>query len=185
MDKLEDYIKITPSISKKLCKKIVTELKKSKFIGHTFSHYSGGVNDETKGSTCQSFYDGIIHEQELMDVLHNVIRNYIETINSPYFVSWNGYTSIKFNKYEDDGLMEKHWDAIHSMFDGNIKGIPTLSIIGNLNNNFHGGEIEMFEKTKIKLKVGEVLIFPSTFLYPHMVYPVTKGTRYSFVSWVY
>jgi predicted 2-oxoglutarate/Fe(II)-dependent dioxygenase YbiX len=81
--------------------------------------------------------------------------------------------------------MEKHVDHIDSIFDGTVKGIPILSIIGLLNDDFEGGEIEMFEDTKIKLKAGEVLIFPSNFLYPHKVCPVTKGTRHSFVSWVY
>ena len=31
----------------------------------------------------------------------------------------------------------------------------------------------------------QLIIFPSIFLYPHLVKPVKKGTRYSFVSWVF
>mgnify|MGYP001213588018 CR=1 FL=1 len=33
------------------------------------------------------------------------------------------------------------------------------------------------------LKKGDVVIFPSNFMYPHRVEKVTKGTRYSFVTW--
>ena len=84
--------------------------------------------------------------------------------------------------------MVKHADHIHSIFEnglGTPTGIPILSVIGVLNEDFEGGEIEMFENTKIKPQTGDVLIFPSNFLYPHKVCEVTKGTRYSFVSWVY
>jgi len=185
MSKLENYVKITSPIPKKLCKKIITVLKNSNWKEHTFNYHDGSVNKKRDTQPCKSLHDNSKHSQELMALLHNEIGNYIDTINSPYFTGWNGYTTLKYNKYYKGTLMEKHWDNIHTMFDGTIKGIPTLSIIGLLNNDFKGGEIEMFENTKIKLKAGEILIFPSNFLYPHMVCPVTKGTRHSFVSWVY
>ena len=43
----------------------------------------------------------------------------------------------------------------------------------------------MFEDKKIDTKKGDLLIFPSNFLYPHRIAPVTKGARYSYVSWVW
>jgi predicted 2-oxoglutarate/Fe(II)-dependent dioxygenase YbiX len=43
----------------------------------------------------------------------------------------------------------------------------------------------MFDNTEIKFKQGDLIIFPSIFLYPHRVEPVTKGVRYSFISWVF
>ena len=43
----------------------------------------------------------------------------------------------------------------------------------------------MFNNKKINLNQGDILIFPSVFLYPHKVEPVTKGARYSFVSWAW
>ena len=43
----------------------------------------------------------------------------------------------------------------------------------------------MFEDKTYKLNKGDVLMFPSTFLYPHRVEPVIEGTRYSYVSWIY
>ena len=38
---------------------------------------------------------------------------------------------------------------------------------------------------EIKLKTGDILMFPSNFMYPHEVTECTKGTRYSFVSWAF
>ena len=185
MNELKDYVKVTSPISKLLCKDLLTDLETSNWNEHLFVNYSGNIDTEIQEHACQTSYDGLKHGEQLMSVLFNAIHNHLKTMNSPYFLKWNGYTSVKYNKYEKGALMEKHVDHIHSIFDGTVKGIPILSIIGLLNDDFEGGEIEMFEDTKIKLKAGEVLIFPSNFLYPHKVCPVTKGTRHSFVSWVY
>jgi len=81
--------------------------------------------------------------------------------------------------------MSKHCDHIHSLFTGNIRGIPILSIVGVLNDDYKGGEFIMFDNYEIKFKAGDLIIFPSIFLYPHLVKPVKKGIRYSFVSWCY
>jgi predicted 2-oxoglutarate/Fe(II)-dependent dioxygenase YbiX len=35
----------------------------------------------------------------------------------------------------------------------------------------------------IKPKTGRTIIWPSNFMYPHKVIPVTSGTRYTLVSW--
>ena len=48
-----------------------------------------------------------------------------------------------------------------------------------------GGEIVMCEDYEYKLKAGETIMFPSNFLYPHSIKKITKGTRYSMVSWVH
>jgi predicted 2-oxoglutarate/Fe(II)-dependent dioxygenase YbiX len=37
----------------------------------------------------------------------------------------------------------------------------------------------------IPLEQGDLLIFPSNFLYPHKVQPVKKGIRYSYISFVW
>ena len=116
-----------------------------------------------------------------------IISQYIlKDLNKSYFSGWSGFTNIRFNKYKETRLMALHCDHIHSMFDGNIKGIPILSVLGLLNDNFEGGEFLMFENEKeIKFKAGDIMVFPSIFLYPHRVAPVTKGTRYAFVAWVW
>ena len=91
---------------------------------------------------------------------------------------------IRFNKYEVGSYMDMHHDHIHSIFDGKLKGIPILSIVGNLNDTYEGSEFYC-RGQKIILKTGDILIFPSNFMYPHEVKKTTKGTRYSFVSWAF
>ena len=80
--------------------------------------------------------------------------------------------------------MRKHYDHIHSIFDGQMKGVPIVSIVANLNEDYKGGEFVCRDK-KINLKTGDILMFPSNFMYPHKVKETTEGTRYSFVSWAF
>ena len=103
----------------------------------------------------------------------------------PWFTSWTGYTQIKINKYTENKKMAIHCDHIHTIFDGELKGVPILSVLGFLNDDYDGGELIMFDDQVCEVKKGDLLIFPSNFLYPHKVNPVTKGVRYSIVSWVY
>ena len=45
----------------------------------------------------------------------------------------NKFSAIRFNRYAPGQTMRQHHDHIHSLFDGNEKGIPVLSFILNLN----------------------------------------------------
>ena len=52
-----------------------------------------------------------------------------------------------------------------------------------LNDDYEGGEFYVAEK-EFKPKKGSAIIFPSNFMYPHEAKAVTKGTRWSIVSWL-
>ena len=71
------------------------------------------------------------------------------------------------------------------MFDGERKGIPTLTVLGGLNDDYEGGELMMFGEHCINLPTGAVVVFPSNFMFPHEVKPVKSGVRYSYVSWTW
>jgi predicted 2-oxoglutarate/Fe(II)-dependent dioxygenase YbiX len=135
---------------------------------------------------------GNIVEQELMlKSLWHVINQYVTVEFSQFyekflwFDDWRGYTNIKFHKYDVNTDMKLHCDHIRDIFDGNRKGVPILTIVGLLNDDFEGGDFLLWEKEKIDLKQGSVLIFPSNFMYPHQVTSIIRGCRYSFVSWVW
>lgn len=86
-----------------------------------------------------------------------------------------GYNLLK---YEKGGFYSEHIDAF---FETN----RTLSCSLILNNDFNGGEFSFFNnKLVYPLKKGNAILFPSNFMYPHSVLPVTKGTRYSIVTWL-
>jgi len=61
-----------------------------------------------------------------------------------------------------------------------------LSFIMMLNNDFEGGELEFKIKEKIikiDVKAGRIIVWPSSFLFPHRVTPVTKGVKHTVVCW--
>ena len=91
-------------------------------------------------------------------------------------------TLPRFNKYSIGEGIEEHVDHIHAIFECRPSGIPIISLVGCLNDDYEGGVFHLCDKP-VDIKAGEFIIFPSVFLYPHYVTPVTKGTRYSWVSW--
>ena len=118
-----------------------------------------------------------------MKVLFNYILKYVEGLNHKCFTGWTGYTPVLFHKYKKGTTMAPHIDHITSIFSDK-KGVPILSVVGQLNDSFEGGEFLILDK-KIKMKAGDLLIFPSNFIFEHQVKIITKGTRLSFISWVY
>ena len=123
--------------------------------------------------------------ETIVQKLHSAILEYVKSLKFDWFYEWTGYSAIRFNRYFSGKIMQNHCDHIQSMFDGERRGIPILSIVGILNDDYEGGELIMFEDKKIETKKGDLLIFPSIFLYPHKIASVTKGVRYSYVSWVW
>jgi predicted 2-oxoglutarate/Fe(II)-dependent dioxygenase YbiX len=165
------------------CKNILQSLEKVEWGLHRYFTSEGDyVSTETDLSVS---YDEIPESNNLHQATWHAIKHYQETLNFSWFKSWHGMTSIRFNRYDQNTNMMPHCDHIHSLFDGERKGIPVLSIVGVLNNDYEGGEFVMWEDKKIELPAGSIMIFPSNFLYPHQVTPIIKGTRYSFVQWVW
>ena len=72
--------------------------------------------------------------------------------------------------------MHWHADRVQQMFDGERKGIPTLSIVGTLNDDYEGGDFVMLKDEVVAMPKGSVLIFPSTFMYIHTVTPSKRNT---------
>ena len=173
-------------INKETCEKTLQEMNNINYNQHTF--YNSVKNDSESRSGSQELevsYDNVSTKKEMMNRLWHAIDSYIKYIKYPWFNEWVGYSEIRFNKYSENKKMALHADHIHSLFEGKRKGIPILSVLGVLNDNYEGGEFIMFDNYEIKFKQGDVLIFPSNFIFPHKVEPVTKGTRYSFISWVW
>ena len=97
----------------------------------------------------------------------------------------NKFSAIRFNRYSQGQIMRRHHDHIHSIFSGEEKGIPVLSFILNLNDDYEGADLVFWDDYVVPLGKGDIIMFPSLFLFPHMVTEATKGKRYSAVSWAW
>ena len=190
MNNLKDYIlHLNKWIPKNILNTTLKELIKNKeWETHQYAGAGtplGPLNGKKELDVC--FDTNFTCFKELMNLTWKAIEKYIliDNISGESFTGWNGFTTLRFNRYKKGQIMSKHADHIQSLFTGKNRGIPILSIVCVLNDNYEGGEFVMFDDYEIKFKPGDLIIFPSIFLYPHLVKPVKKGTRYSFVSWVW
>jgi len=185
---LMDYVKIYENfIDDDLCKSAVEKLDSVNWSEHSFYHARTGESVSYNHELSIS-HDRIPEKDEINKKVWFAIERYILKDFASFgewFSGWDGYTEIRFNRYNPTTQMKLHCDHIHSMFDGQRKGIPVLTILGTLNDDYEGGELMMFGDQEIKLPAGSVVIFPSNFMYPHEVKPVKSGVRYSYVSWTW
>lgn len=184
---LKSYVKIYENwFDKSVCVETVADLQNRNweknffYNAHTDNRYSPSGDKEHYIT-----FDITSTNQYMMDQIWKAIHKYTVELQFPWFTNWTGFNKIKYNRYEPGQIMELHCDHIKSMFDGNRKGNPTLTLLGSLNDDYEGGDLIMWEDTTYHLKAGDLMVFPSTFLYPHKVSEVTKGTRYTFVSWTW
>jgi predicted 2-oxoglutarate/Fe(II)-dependent dioxygenase YbiX len=124
-------------------------------------------------------------EIALRQKIYAAVHDYVKEINFDWWSAWNGITRPRFNRYLPGQLMHKHCDHIHSIFDGQRKGVPVLTVLGFLRDDFTGGEFVLWDDSVIEHKAGTAIIFPANFMYPHEVKKVKSGIRDTFVSWVY
>ena len=186
---LDSYIKVFPkAVNKKQCDEIIEELKNNPdtFSKHTFYNPNKNSSYAMSGDKeLEISYLDSENQKSVMNICWQAILNYVQELDFEHFRSWQGFSLVRWNKYSQNQKMAKHCDHIHSLFTGNTKGIPILSILGLLNEDYEGGDLVFFDDKKINTSAGDIIIFPSNFLYPHQVLEVTKGERWSFVSWVW
>ena len=172
-------------IDKKLCKKTINELKKVK--NWDKHHFYDHIKKESLSlpNDLSINYSNVKTDKLLKEKTTLALNTYLKILNFEWFDQYKEFVQIRFNKYSIKTKMAEHCDHIHSMFDGNRKGIPTMTFLAGLNGDYTGGELVMWGDEVIPMREGSAVIFPSCFLYPHRVEPVTSGTRYSCVSWAW
>jgi len=181
---LNSYIKIYNILDKEKCQETVEELDNLEFELHTFYNYLEDRNVQ-HGNELSVYNGHSMYYNYYMQQIWEGLKSYLTDMNFPWYNTWSGFSPIRYNRYNVGTEMHKHCDHIHTLFEGPKKGIPTLSIVGCLNENFSGGKFIMFDDEEIKLNTGDIMIFPSNFLFPHCVTEVTEGTRYTLVSWTW
>ena len=117
----------------------------------------------------------------------NFIKNQIEKLYNFYTAKFPKFQTEKINqidllKYSPGGKYEVHTDQYS-------RTTRHLSVIINLNNDYEGGELVFTDQKEkeikeLKLSKGSIVFFPSNFMYPHLIKPITKGKRYSIVAWL-
>jgi predicted 2-oxoglutarate/Fe(II)-dependent dioxygenase YbiX len=102
------------------------------------------------------------------------IKKYNEKFSLCNIEEDSGYELLR---YKEGQFYIQHTDS--------FKARPrAVSCSFALNDDYEGGEWGFFDREMvIKAPKGSAILFPSNFMYPHEIMPVTKGTRYSVITW--
>jgi hypothetical protein len=112
----------------------------------------------------------------------DIFRQTFDPVEQDYMsihgISLKSHNPYKILKYEVGGKFDTHMDD----GGGNFRRVSTVYY---LNDNYEGGEL-CFPQFGIELKpkAGDMVVFPSSYVYSHSVKPVTSGNRFSIASWL-
>jgi hypothetical protein len=133
----------------------------------------------------------IIEFGPLFPKIEELFKNIVKHIINPFYgiEVWDSEVP-QFLKYNVGGHYKPHIDGRSIWFAPNGDKIwrkstdRDLSIVLFVNDDFEGGEFLFPDlHIQVKPKPGLLVCFPSDQNYLHGVAPVTKGTRYSIVTW--
>jgi hypothetical protein len=108
------------------------------------------------------------------------LKQYVKDLDIKH-LNYQKIINVEILKYENTGFYKWHTDH----FALNPR---TMSCILLLNNDYVGGNLCFKNPNdtgewEVEVKPNRMIIWPSCFMYPHTVKPVTDGIRYSVVAW--
>jgi predicted 2-oxoglutarate/Fe(II)-dependent dioxygenase YbiX len=182
--KLSNYIQVFENIIPlDLCDRIIEEYESTK-IWRSASIKDGSVDKKIRSvNTIPISCDDVISQntnsrKEIDTYLFRsaavAVGRYTEMFPASRIEEDSGYELLR---YGEGDFYIQHTDS----FKGASRSVSCSFL---LNDEYEGGDFGFFDKElKIKVPKGCALMFPSNFMYPHEVLPVTKGTRYSIITW--
>lgn len=182
---LDDYIQVFDNVlSDELCDSILKEYSYSA-EGWIPTAVGGGVIDRSirNVDTIQMSFEPTIQQnpvvrkfldQEVFLGAGKAITKYNEVFPDAQIQEDSGYELLR---YTTGQFYTRHTDS--------FKQRPrAVSCSFALNDDYSGGEFSFWSGEKVvKAKKGSAIMFPSNFMYPHEIMPVTSGTRYSIITW--
>lgn len=115
---------------------------------------------------------------ELMDIhdnVHSAIRECLDDYQTMYAVNIKFIGAFNMVKYGPGQKFNAHSD------DGEPYRC-TVSTVGYINDDYDGGDL-YFDKFDINVKpeAGDLILFPSSYIYSHASVPVKSGIKYAIV----
>lgn len=184
--KLEDFIMVLNNIvPNELCDAVLAEYKDT---DHWYSAMTGGgLDPNARNCSVISISERGLIEQN-RDIRFEIDKCLYDCVATALNEYEQSHTEFLFEIQEDTGyeLLRYETGQFYVQHSDHFKQQPrTLSCTICLNDDYDGGEFAFFDREiKYKLKKGSILLFPSNFMYPHEVMPVTSGTRYSIITWL-
>ena len=136
---------------------------------------TGNLRDDFRNCEVTSFQGYPELDAEVCQVVGKALNRYRSNHSFADISVDIGYNILR---YGVGSFFKEHVDS----YENNRR---TVSCSIALNDGFEGGEMAFFNGEKVyRLSKGDTIMFPSSFTYPHQILPITKGIRYSIVTWL-
>jgi len=181
---LSDYIfTLNNVVPEELCDRILEEYRECSFWTPS-SVGNGDIENQIRNCDIINISNNMIL-QENFDLRKkidedfyvcaaNVINEYRQIFPEVASEIDTGYDLLR---YKEGQFYIQHTDSFK-----NQQRSVSCSFL--LNDDYEGGEFAFFDREiMIKGPKGSIIMFPSNFMFPHEIMPVTSGTRYSIITW--
>jgi Rps23 Pro-64 3,4-dihydroxylase Tpa1-like proline 4-hydroxylase len=188
MKELKDYIVVMENIMPPpIINAVLSEYKNSDDWIPATAGYDGQIRENIRAcSNIGMSFDYVINKNEqirkdidtkIYAIAFQAINQYAQKFNQKNIIIAEQDSGYELLKYETNQFYTQHIDS--------FKERPrAVSCSFMLNDDYEGGEFAFFNREIVyKLKKGSCIMFPSNFMYPHEIMPVTSGTRYSIITW--
>ena len=181
---LEDYIfTLDNVVPEELCNRILEEYRESQFW---IPSSVGGGNVDNQIRNCDIINissDNVLQEnfdarkkidEDFYLCASNAINEYRKLFPEVASEIDTGYDLLRYNQGQ---FYVQHTDSFKQQQ-------RSVSCSFLLNDDYEGGEFAFFDREiMIRGGKGSIVMFPSNFMFPHEILPVTSGTRYSIITW--
>lgn len=176
------------ALTKEECTQIINSLESIASDDSIFKWVGAQVNDNQENILARNCFD-IKYKREYLGTLlpeNETLFNIHKTVDDKLDICLNHYESLwylkmyykeafNFVKYSKDQYFKTHVD--HGPFYSS-----TVSAVVYLNDDYDGGEIDFIRHgLVIKPKAGDIILFPSNYVYEHSSLPILNGTKYAVV----
>jgi hypothetical protein len=181
---MKEYIlEVKKIIPQTFCKKIISYFDNNYQDAGTTGE---GVNKNIRNCLTRSLFDTkSLGEKICLNAVKEKIFHCVDHYKNKHDIDIDKISQLDILRY-DANEFKAGYD-FHKDFGRKVTE-RHLSISICLNNEYEGGEfvfkLDNESLLTIPQNVGDAVIFPSNFMFPHQVNKVTKGTRYALIGWV-
>ena len=183
---MKEYIlEVKKIIPQTFCEKIISYFDKD-YIDALISD-SPNANKNIRNCLTRSVletktFGEVLFSNAIKEKIFDCVSHYKKKFNNIHITKISQLDILKYEFNEHKAGYKFHEDfGLHCLE-------RHLSISICLNNEYEGGEFvfELHDGSHLTIpqNVGDAVIFPSNFMFPHQVNKITKGTRYALIGWV-
>lgn len=177
------------AIKKDICESIINNLENEMSLNIPGIEWSGAkVNDQENQDYVRNCVDlrfkkkdlgKFLPENKVLSKIHDQVESSLDECLLHYGRLWNLSIAYKeafnFVKYSPGKYFKVHAD--HGPYY-----TCTISAVVYLNDDYEGGEIQFTRQgLTVKPEAGDIVLFPSNFVYEHSSLEIKSGTKYSVV----